>query len=433
MSLAKSRYPVAQASKGPLARAASRVFGSYQSADSQIARTPEDIAAMIRAQNESAAGIAVNDANSLRVGAVYACVNLLAGSIAMLPQGVFRRPDVNTRVLAPEHPVHMLIARRPNSFMTAFEYKRLQMTWLLMRGNFYAYKLRSASNKKLQELIPIHPDKMIVERAADGTPVYKSRRADGGTNVYKPGDIHHIKLFSVDGLAGYSVISAAMNSIGTAVAAERFAARLYRNGAKPSGVLKHPATLSDEAAERLKADIESQVTGDNAHKLLLLEEGLTFEPISLTPEEAQFIESRKFTRGEIAMFFAVPPHMIGDIDRGTSWGTGIEQQGLGFVTYTIGSHLKNIAEAEARDFFTDTEALSYEIDFNTTELTRADFLTRQQGLQIQRANGVISPDEWRAAEGLNPRPDGGGTVYSAPGTAAASPPAQPALPSQAAG
>lgn len=430
MSLVRSNSARNGPAKGPLTRAALRFFG--QSGDGgQLIRTPRELEQALRAGRGTPSGVSVNDDNALRVGAVYACVNLLANSVSMLPQGLFTRRGPHDFEPATGHAVNQLIESRPNAYMTPAEYKRLAVTWLLLRGNFYAYKLRKASTGEPQELIPIHPDKMLVSAADDGTPRYKSLRKNGEWIKYKPGDIHHIRMLSLDGLVGISVLSAAANSIGASIVAEAFGAKLFSNGAKPGGVLKHPNSLSDEAAARLKEDVEAQISGDNAHRLLLLEEGLEYEAIALTAEEAQFIESRKFTRGEIAMFFGVPPHMIGDIDRGTSWGTGIEQQGLGFVTYTIGPLLRNIAEAEARDLLTAAEAPRMAIRFDTSELTRTDFLTRQQGLQIQRANGVISPDDWRAIEGKGPRPDGAGGVYSTPSAVTAQPAAPPAAPDKA--
>lgn len=421
MSLVRSKYP-APAAPGPLTRAALRVFG--QSGDGgTIIRTPQELEAALRAGRDTPAGVAVNEDTAMRVAAVYACVDLLSKAVSSLPQSLYERTGPHAVLRAENHPVTSILERTPNAWMTPSDYKRLVVTWLLLRGNFYAYKLRAASTGKLLELLPIAPDRMEVTRGKGGEPVYKSRLADGRVVTYKPGDIHHVKGLSLDGLTGVSVISAAANSIGASIVAERFGSKLFRNGAKPGGVLKHPGTMSNEAAGRLKADIEAQISGDNAHRLLLLEEGLDFESIAMTAEEAQFIDTRKFSRSEIAMFFGVPPHLIGDVERGTSWGSGIEQQGLGFLTYTIGPLLKCIAEAEARDFLTTTEAPGYLVRFDTSELTRADFLTRQQGLQIMRANGALNPDEWRAVEGYNPRPDGKGGEYSA-ATAIQTAPAQ---------
>lgn len=377
----------------------------------RVAVTPDQISEMLGGMfRTTASGATVNSATAMQVGAVYACVRVLSDSVAMLPL-VLQQTDTSGRTShAREHPVDRVLRVRPNSWQTPLEFKRMMMGHLALRGNAYAHVVRLGG--KVQALIPLHPDQMRVEVETSGALVYRYRAGSDRETIYKQSEIMHLRNLSVDGVRGLSPIDAAREAIGLALQTERHGAKLFSNAATPAGVLKHPAKLSDEAADRLKASFDSRHAGvDNAHKTMLLEEGLTWEKLGLTAEESQFLESRKFQRNEVAMFFGVPPHMIGDIDRGTSWGSGIEQQGLGFVTYTLLPHLTNFAQAVARDLLTEAEQAQYSATFEVEALTRADFLTRQQGLQIMRRSGVINANEWRQREGLNPRADSAGDDY----------------------
>lgn len=381
------------------------------SAASRLAVTADQISDLLRGMRAlTSSGAQVNSSSAMQVGAVYACVRVLADSVAMLPLQLYGIGTDGRSSHAREHPVDRVLRVRPNSWQTPLEFKRMLMGHLALRGNAYAHIVRVTG--KVTALVPLHPDQMQVEVQPGGGLSYKYRQRSGVEVLYKQSEIMHLRNLSVDGVRGLSPIEAAREAIGLAMQTEKHGAKLFSNAATPAGVLKHPAQLSAEAAERLKADFESRHAGaDNAHRTMLLEEGLTWEKLGLTAEESQFIDSRKFQRNEIAMFFGVPPHMIGDVERGTSWGSGIEQQGLGFVTYTLLPHLTNFAQAVARDLLTDAERDTYHAAFDTEALTRADFLTRQQGLQIMRNAGVINANEWRQREGLNPRTDAAGDDY----------------------
>lgn len=222
----------------------------------------------------------------------------------------------------------------------------------------------------------------------------------------------HLRSLTVDGLLGISPIEAARQAIGTALAAESHSGKLFGSGIQTTGVLKHPSNLTAEAITRLADSFASRYSGsDNAFRPLILEEGMDWQSIGMNSTDAQFIEGRKFQRNEIAMFYGVPPHMIGDIDRGTSWGSGIEQQGLSFLTHTLMPWLVNIEQATDA-FLLGDDAKTYFTDFNTSEMIRIDFAARQAGHKIMRENGVISPNEWRKIEGMQPREDAAGDEYT---------------------
>lgn len=376
----------------------------------EVARNTQELARLLLSVlgRSTASGVSVTSDSAMRVGAVYACVRVLSDSVAMLPLQLHETgPDGRTK-LAREHAVHKLLCVRPNRWQTAFEFWRLAMGHVALRGNFFARIVRRGPT--IDALLPLNPDRMRVVQTAAGVEYHYT--VDSRETVYKQADVLHLRGLSTDGLMGLSPIEAAAEAVGLAIRTEQHGAKLFTNGAQPAGVLTHPANLSEEAAKNLTKSFEAAYSGvENAHKTMVLEEGLTWQKLGLTAEESQFIDSRKFQRNEIAMFFGVPPHMIGDIERGTSWGSGIEQQGLGFVTYTLLPYLTNIAQAVARDLLTEAERDRFHAKFDTEALTRADFLTRQQGLQIMRSAGVINANEWRQREGMNPRTDDAGDDY----------------------
>lgn len=389
------------------------------------ASTPDQIAEILRRGPGTASGAYVTPDTAMRVSAVYACVRVLADSVAMLPLRLYEDGGLTSKI-AVGNPLDRITNKRPNFLQTPFEFKRFLVGTLALRGNAYVQKFMVGSRN--QQLIPLHPDRVTPK--FDETAmrvVYEYRAKDGSLRVLRQDEVMHFRALSTDGFMGLSPIAAAAEAIGLAIQTEKHGARLFANAASPSGVLKHPQLLSAEAAKRLKSTFDEAYSGsENSGKTMLLEEGLTWEKVGMTSEEAQFLETRKLQRNEIAMFFGVPPHMIGDIDRGTSWGSGIEQQGIGFVTYTLLPWLTNISQACDRDLLSDREQDQFSYKFVTDELTRADFLTRQQGRQIQANCGVISPNEWRRMEGLNPRNDGEGDAYRSGGTASAPDPALPA-------
>lgn len=391
------------------------------------ATTPDEIARMIAGGRSTMSGAAVNSESAMRVAAVYACVRVLADSVAMLPLRLYRKNKDGTHELAGDHFADGLVDGAPNEIHTPFEFKRLVVGTLALRGNAYVWHFMRGT--KLAQLIPLHPDRVKVELpAGEMRPKYSYLLPNHTWKVFDPGEIMHFRALSQDGILGMSPIRVAAEAIGLALRSEQHGAALFANAASPAGVLKHPQQLSKPAADRLAASFQEKYSGsENAHKTILLEEGMSWEKVGMTAEESQFIESRKFQRSEIAMFFGIPPHMIGDIERGTSWGSGIEQQGVGFVTYTLLPWLTNIAQACERDLLPFSERRKYQFKFLTDDLTRADFLVRQQGREIQARNGVLSPDEWRRAEGMNPRPDGKGGEYNSAKAAPAQQP-KPAAP-----
>jgi HK97 family phage portal protein len=379
----------------------------------RIAQTTEQIQEMILRDTYGEGSLVgpVSDTQALRVAAVWACVRLLSTAVAMLPVALYRREgDRNT--LVPEHSVHKLVAQRPNSWQTPYEFWQMVLAHVLIRGNFYAEKVLFRG--EVTDLLPLDPARMEPIITDAGRLAYLYSGENGRKIPYKQGEILHIRGLTLDGIKGLSVLSAARNAISVASKLESHGYGLMNNGARPSGVLETDQELSQEAFDRLRADFEKNYSGaENAGRPMILEAGLKWKQNQLSAEDAQFIDQRKYTRAEIAMFFGVPPHMIGDIERGTSWGSGIETQNLGFLVHTLLPYLVNISQAGERDLLRADERSSFVLKFDTSLLTRADFGARQTGLQIQKRNGVISTNEWRKIEGLDPIDEDGADEHKA--------------------
>lgn len=370
----------------------------------RILSTREQITEALVAASEAGSG-----PHAMQVAAVYACIRLLSEAIASLPFGLYdhtpERDELDT-----DHPITALIADEPNPWQTPYDFMRYMATCLLMRGNFYAQIVRRGD--AIDALVPLAPDR-VEPRMVNGVVSYTYRVDDNTLREMPQRDVLHIRALSTDGLKGLGPLQAAKRAIQHNVHMSTWNSSLFGNGVRPSGVLKHPGQLTDEAVSRLKQSFEESYSGtENTGRPMVLEEGMSWDTLSLTAEDLQFIEGMKFTRAEIAMFFAVPPHMIGDIERGTSWGSGLEQQNLGFLIYTLKPWLVNIAQAMRRYLLEKPERRNYVFKFDTSDLTRADFAARQAGLEKQLNAGVISVNEWRRVESLNPI-DGGDTYRSA--------------------
>jgi HK97 family phage portal protein len=257
----------------------------------------------------------------------------------------------------------------------------------------------------------MHPDRVTVEEMADLSLRYHYTRKDGQRVTFQQEDVFHLRDLSTDGVVGVSKITLMREAIGVALQAERFGARVYRNGMGVGGALKHPGKLGPEAVTALRQQMEDRYSGaDNAHKWMVLEEGMAIERLGMTNDDLQFIESRKFQRSEIAMFFGVPPHLIGDVDKTTSWGTGIEQQNLGFLQYTLGGDVAMWEQAIERDLVAEAEAPRIYVKLNVAGFLRAaakdraDYYAKAMGAGGSQA--WMTRNEVRGLEDLPPVPGG---------------------------
>lgn len=374
-----------------------------------------ELEAALRAGAVSGSGMAVTPDSAMRVAAVYACVRIISGAVATLPLHIKRRVDARTREDASDAPIWQLLRRRPNRWQTPSQFRRMLQAHLLLRGNAYAMIVRSRGT--VQALIPLHPDRVEVVQDKDLALSFLYTRPDGRRLRLAQDEVLHLVGLTLDGVRGVSPIAYARETIGLALAMEDHGATTFRNGARVSGVLRHPQKLGPEAVANLKAGLEAfRAGGDQEGKHLILEEGMDYARIAMTAEDAQWIESRKFSRTDIAMFFGVPPHMIGDTEKSTSWGTGIEQQSIGFVAYTLEDHLTMWEEAIDRDLIGADDLLYAR--FNRAALVKGDIRARWEAYVKGLQWGVWSPNEIRALEDQNPR-DGGDIYYPPPNMTAA--------------
>ena len=260
------------------------------------------------------------------------------------------------------------------------------------------------------------PDRMTVDRDKNGHLYYKYTKSgddaptmETGSVILDPSEVLHVPGLGFDGLVGYSPIAMAKNAIGLAIAAEEYGSKFYANGAAPSGVLEHPGTLKDPA--RVRDSWNSTFGGSsNSHKVAVLEEGMKYTPISISPNEAQFLETRKFQINEIARIFRVPPHMVGDLEKSSF--SNIEQQSLEFVKYTLDPWVVRWEQALYRTLLSEEEKKTLFFKFNVEGLLRGDYASRMNGYATARQNGWMSANDIRELEDLDRIPaELGGDLY----------------------
>lgn len=358
---------------------------------------------------QSNSGVEVDEESSLRISAVYACVKVIAETIASLPLVLLKELSNGDNEKAKQHPLYSVLHDSPNSEMTSFTFREMLMTNLLLWGNAYALIKRDA-NGHVVELYPLKSKNMVVERdAVTNTIKYTYTNNKGITKTYKPKQVLHIPAFTFDGIVGVSPITYAREAMGLSLATEEFGARFFGNGARPGGVLEHPGVVKDP--EKLRDSWNKVYQGtQNSHKVAVLEEGMKYHEIGISPEDSQFLQTRAFQVNEICRIFRVPPHMIGDLSRSTF--SNIEHQSIDFVVHTIRPWVARWEQAITRSLLNDEEKTIYYARFNVNGLMRGDFNSRMSGYAIARQNGWMSANEIRALEDMNKIPDGqGGDLY----------------------
>ena len=343
----------------------------------------------------TASGKTVNERTAMQTTAVYACVRILAETIASLPLNVYRSTD-NGKEKAIDHQLYYLLHDEPNPEMTSFVFRETLMSHLLLWGNAYAQIIRDGRGKVLA-LYPLLPDRITVDRTSNGQLYYEYRK-DTGYVILRPEDILHIPGLGFDGLVGYSPIAMAKNAIGMAIATEEYGGKFFANGASPGGVLEHPGVVKDPARIRESWNAVYQGSG-NAHRVAVLEEGMKFQPIGIPPEQAQFLETRKFQTEEICRIFRVPPHLVANLDKATF--SNIEHQSISFVVHTIRPWLVRLEQGMNKALLSQSEKGQYFVGFVVDGLLRGDYASRMQGYAIGIQNGFLSPNDVRTLENMN--------------------------------
>ena len=390
------------------------LFGFGQARDKPVDKAADAGYSFLFGRTTS--GKPVNERTAMQTTAVYACVRILAEAVASLPLHVYEYQDDGGKKLVHDHPLYYLLHDEPNPEMTSFVFRETLMSHLLIWGNAYAQIIRDGAGRVLG-LYPLLPDKMEVQRDDKGNIYYVySRNSDEnptfkeyGNIKLKAEDVLHIPGLGFDGLIGYSPIAMAKNAVGMTLACEEYGASFFANGANPGGVLEHPGVLKDPS--KVRESWNSVYRGvSNAHKIAVLEEGMKYQQIGIPPEEAQFLETRKFQINEIARLYRIPPHMVGDLDKSSF--SNIEQQSLEFVKYTLDPWVIRWEQSLQRSLLLPGEKGMYFIKLNVDGLLRGDYQSRMNGYAVGRQNGWFSANDIREMENMNPIPDEeGGNLY----------------------
>jgi HK97 family phage portal protein len=360
-------------------------------------------------------GKAVTERSAMQMTAVYSCVRILSEAVAGLPLHLYRYTEEGSKEKAVDHPLYTILHDEPNPEMTSFVFRETLMTHLLLWGNAYAQIIRNGKGEVIA-LYPLMPNKMTVDRDQSGQLYYEYQTSQEEAHTMKgslvrlsPRDVLHIPGLGFDGLVGYSPIAMAKNAIGLAIATEEYGSKFFANGATPGGILEHPGVVKDP--ERVRQSWNSAFGGSsNSNKVAVLEEGMKYTPISISPEQAQFLETRKFQIDEIARIFRIPPHMIGDLEKSSF--SNIEQQSLEFVKYTLDPWVCRWEQSMQRALLRPEEKKDYFFKFNVDGLLRGDYQSRMNGYAVGRQNGWMSANDIRELENLDRIPEEeGGDLY----------------------
>lgn len=351
---------------------------------------------------DESAGVSVTEDTALTTTAVYACIKVIAESIASLPLHLIReKGEIRSR--ARDHPLYGVLHDLANEETTSLNFREAMFASLLLWGNAYA-KIERDEFGHVKALWFLRPKNMDVSRDKDDKIVYKYSNPNGTVKEYRASDIFHVLGFSLDGIKGISPIRQAKQTIGLTMATEEYGAKFFSNGARPGGVLETAGVVKDP--ERLRSAWNAQFQGSrNGHRVAVLEEGVKYHTIGIPPDEAQFLETRKFQLSEICRIFRVPPHMIADLDRATF--SNIEHQSIEFVQHTLRPWIVRFEQAVYKSLLNEWERKTYYARFNVDGLLRGDYQSRMQGYAIGRQNGWLSANDIRELEDMNPIEGGG--------------------------
>ena len=370
----------------------------------------------------SQTGLYVYPERALQASPVWGCVRLLSESIASLPIHIYRRLADGGKERAPEHPLYDLLHMAPNGLQTAFDFKRLLMVHALLWGNGYA-QIHPGPRGAVDSLEVHHPD-YVREEAIPGARIrYQVKGSNGVERPVNDEDMFHIRGMCLDGVTGLSLMEYARDSIGLALAEVGYSSRFYSQNARPGGVLKHPAKLSPQAAERLRERWEAAHAGlGQAHRVAVLEEGMEWQQTGMTNEQAQLILMLDWSVADVARYFNVPLHMIQAMTKTTSWGSGIEEMNIEFVTYSLLPWLVNWQDTIQKDLIVARR--TYFAEFLLEALLRGKLGDRYTAYATGRQWGWLSVNDIRSLENMNPIPNGGMYLQPLNMVPAGTPPAE---------
>lgn len=357
---------------------------------------------------ETGSGVYVSEESAMRLAAVFACIQKISRTVAQIPLHVLKKDGRGGRAHATEHPLFYLLHRQPNRFMTSYQFRQMMQAGVTARGNAVAKVVRDNAGR-VAEIIPIPADRVRFEVAGNSL---RYHFLEGSKEIPWPTEnVLHLRGLVTDGLIGLSPIRAARETIGEGIAAQNFGAGFYKRGMTLSYALVHPGKLGQEVVKNIKESLVEAYAGHKkAHQVIVLEEGMELKPVGISPEDAQWIETRRFNREEIAAIFDLPPHMIGSLERATF--NNIEMMSLEFVLYSLTPWLVNWEQQLLISLFTEEEREVYEVKFNVDGLLRGDAKSRWESHAKAFMCGAKSPNEIRELENMNPRE--GGDFYYVP-------------------
>lgn len=358
----------------------------------------------------SVSGVAVTPETAMRCPTVYAAVKVIAESVAQLPLHLYRRKRDGGKERATDHPLAELLHGQANGWTSAFEFRLFMQTALCLYGNAFAFINRMGG--KITELIPIPPPSVVVEiHSATMEPFFRISSSDGGQRVYDRTEIFHLKALGTSPYVGMSPIVQMREAIGLALAMEEHGARIFGSGARPAGIFKYGKPLGPEALKRLRESFNSaHAGGPNSGKTLILEDGMDFQALQFTSVDLQFMELRRYQVAEIARGFRIPLHLLQDLERTTH--NNAESMGQQFLSLTLLPWLKCWEGGIRRALLMPEERDEYYAEFLTDDLARADLAARFDAYAKAVTNGLLSPNEVRAAE--NRAPYAGGDQFRLP-------------------
>ncbi|WP_334159740.1 phage portal protein [Achromobacter insolitus] len=359
-----------------------------------------DIEAWARLGTSSAAGVNVNDQNVLQLSAVWACVRLISETIGTLPLGMHERTSAGKRP-APQHPLHFILGTQPNPDTVSSVHWESIVAAMLLRGNARCEKLMVGD--RVVGLQFLYPGRLAISRKGDGTKEYRYTDEDGRQRIIPASRIWTIPGWSLDGKTGVSVIQYGAQVFGAALATDEAAAGTFKRGLMPTVWFRYPEKLRPEQREDAREFITSRAAGAvNAGKPIIMENGMELGTTGINPVDAQLLQSRGYSVEEICRWFRVPPWMVGHTEKSSSWGTGIEQQMIGFLVFTLGPWLKRIEQSIVKDLLTPAERSRYYPKFAVEGLLRADSAARAAFYSVMVNNGILTRDEVRELEDRAP-------------------------------
>ena len=349
--------------------------------------------------------VEVNEDSAMQLSAVWACVRLLSETVASLPVNVYRKTPKG-RELAPDHWLSLLMARKPNRYQTKVEFFETLMLNLALHGNAYA-KITKVGGK-IRSLLPLMASQIETKLLADGSVVHLYH-ADGNVDVLSAESVWHVKLYG-NGIVGKSPLAFGRNMFGIAQAAEQSVSKIYANGGKPSGVLSFDRLLTPAQRASVRENFSTLTTGTD-DRLLVIEQGMKFDAVSMSPQDIELLASRKHQIDEIARWFGVPSILINQNEGSTTLGSSTAEIISGFYKLNLRPYLERIESSVSTWLFTPEEAALYEFEFDFEGLLRSDLKSRLEGYRTAVAGTILTPNEVRRIEGW-PRVEGGDVLLS---------------------